>query len=281
MFALLTALMLASPAFAQSLCPEVQRAESLGDAGDLDGVLTVLEAHVKTHPDDVEALWRLSRALYEKGEVLAQTVPDSQRLPLYDRARVLGKQVQVLAPDNGMGYLWEGAAIARVATARGILASLFLADDVEKLWLKALTTSTRYRMATGISSFPGDVYNGLGQLYRLVPDYRAVEWIAGMRGDINKSVYYFRLMVKDDPARLEGVKELGVALLCKGYRQEDEAAKAEGRMWLGKARLLPASYPTDVIDSHQIPVILSRESEACGYSRDGWEDVSEKSYSAK
>jgi len=281
LIALLTVFASSSSAFAQSLCPEVQRAESLGDAGDLDGVLTVLEAHVKTHPDDVEALWRLSRALYEKGEVLAQTVPDSQRLPLYDRAGVLAKQVQALAPTNGMGYLWEGAAIARAATARGILASLFLADDVEKLWLKALTTQTRYRMATGISSFPGDVYNGLGQLYRLVPDYRAVEWIAGMRGDIDKSVYYLRLMVKDDPVRLEGVKELGVSLLCKGYRQDDEAAKAEGRMWLGKAAKLPASYPTDVIDSHQIPLILSRESEACGYSRDGWEDVSEKAYSAK
>ena len=228
--------------------------------------------------DLTEALWRLSRALYEKGEVLAQSVPDSQRMPLYERAGELAVRVEQLDPQNGMGYLWHGAAIAREATARGILASLFSADDVERLWLKALTTKTTYRMDSGISSFPGDVYNGLGQFYRLVPDWSAVEWIAGTKGDIDKSVYYFRLMVKDDPKRLEGVKELGVALLCKGYKQDDDAAKAEGRMWLNKARQMPASYPTDVIDSKQIPVILSRESEACGYSRDGWEDTSEKAY---
>ncbi len=260
---------------ASALCPDVQRAEELGDAGQLDAVLSTLEAHIVSHPDDAEALWRLSRAIYEKGEVLAQTVPDRQRLPLYDRAGELARRVRALEPQNGQGYLWEGAAIARAATARGILASLFVADDVERLWLQALETKTRYRMASGISSFPGDVYNGLGQLYRLVPDWTAVEWIAGTKGDIDKSVHYLRLMVQDDPNRLEGLKELGVSLLCKGYKQGDEAAKSEGRMWLTKARALPASYPTDVIDVKQIPVILSRESEACGYSRDGWEDVSE------
>lgn len=266
---------------AYALCPEVEVAEGLGNKGDLDGVLRVLEEHVKTHPDDAEALWRLSRAIYEKGEVLAQSVPDAQRMPMYERAGQLALRVQQLDPANGQGYLWQGVAIGRAATARGVLASLFLADDVERLWLKALTTKTKYRMDNGISSFPGDVYNGLGQLYRLVPDWKAVEWIAGTRGDIDKSVHYFRLMVEDDPKRLEGLKELGVALLCKGYKQEDDAAKAEGRMWLSRARGLPASYPTDVIDVKTIPVILSRESEACGYSRDGWEDLTEKAYNEK
>jgi tetratricopeptide (TPR) repeat protein len=274
-------LLLFSLAHAQSLAPEVQQAEDLGNAGDLDGVLRVLEAYTATHPDDVEGLWRLSRALYEKGEVMAQSVPDAQRIPVYERARTIAQHVEELAPDNGEGYLWDGTAIARIATARGVIASLFMAKDVEKLWLKALTTKTKYRMASGISSFPGDVYNGLGQFYRLVPDYTAVEWIAGTRGDIDKSVHYFRLMVDDDPHRLEAQKELGVALLCKGYKQDDNAAKAEGRMWLNKALTLPYSYPTDVIDHKQIPIILSREADACGYSRDGWEDVSEKAVNAK
>jgi hypothetical protein len=122
------------------------------------------------------------------------------------------------------------------------------------------------------------VWNALGQFYRLCPDWKIMEWISGTRGDIDKSVKYFRLMVEDDPKRQEGLKELGVALLCKGYKQSDEAAKAEGRVWLKKAMALPASYPTDVIDQKQIPVILKRESEACGYSRDGYENLSEEEY---
>ncbi len=261
-----------------ALAPEIEESERLANAGDLPGVLRVLEAYTSTHPDDPEGLWRLSRALYENGEVLAQSVPDKQRLAIYERARKIAHRVQELDPDNGQGYLWEGVAMGRIATASGILSQLSTADDIEKLWLKALTKPTRYRMESGISSFPGDVYNALGQFYRLCPDWKMMEWISGTRGDIDKSVKYFRMMVADDPKRPEGLKELGVALLCKGYKQEDEGAKAEGRKWLKEAYAMPYSYPTDVIDHHQIPVILKRESEACGYSRDGWEDTSQEAY---
>jgi tetratricopeptide (TPR) repeat protein len=280
---MLTLLLSASnaPALAGELAPEVEESERYANAGDLDGTLRVLEAYVATHPNDPEALWRLARALYEKGEVLAQSVPDSQRLPIYERVRQYSRHCQEVDPENGEGYLWEGVAMGRVATSKGILSQLSTADDIERLWQKALTKKTLYRMDNGISSFPGDVYNALGQFYRLCPDWTLMQWIAGTKGDIDKSVKYFRLMVEDDPHRLEGLKELGVALLCKGYKQGDTGAKAEGRIWLRKALELPYSYPTDVIDHKQIPVILSRESEACGYSRDGWEDISEEAYEQK
>ncbi|MFZ5476347.1 MAG: hypothetical protein ACOZNI_06180 [Myxococcota bacterium] len=272
-------LLMSNLAFA--LAPEVEASEAAANRGDIEGCIAALEAYLATNPDDPEALWRLARALYERGEVLAQKVPDNQRLPIYERVRMLSQRVQKLDPENGQGYLWEGVALGRIATSKGVLSQLSTADDIERLWLTALTKKTRYRMESGISSFPGDVWNALGQFYRLCPDWTIMEWIAGTRGDIDKSVHYFRLMVEDDPNRLEGLKELGVALLCKGYKQGDDAAKVEGRQWLGKALRLPYSYPTDVIDHKQIPVILAREADACGYSRDGWEDVSQDAYAAQ
>lgn len=268
-------------AAAVAMAPEVERSEAFANAGNLPAAVATLEAYVATHPDDPEALWRLARALYETGEVLSQKVPDEQRLPIYERVRAYARHCQEVAPENGQGYLWEGVALGRIGTAKGVLSQLFIAKDIEALWLNALTKNTRYRMDAGISSFPGDVYNGLGQFYRLVPDFAAVKWIAGTKGDIDKSVHYFRLMEAEDGTRLEALKELGVALLCKGYRQDDEQAKADGRAWLRKAHMLPATYPTDVIDHNQIPVILSREADACGYSRDGWEDVSEAALKAQ
>ena len=266
-------LLLAATAWA--LAPEVEESERLANAGDVEGSIKVLEDYLKTNPEDPEALWRLARALYEHGEMLAQTVPDKQRLPIYARVKSLSQKAKALDPESGFGYLWEGVAMGRIATASGIVSQLSTADDIEKLWLTALSKKTTYRMESGISSFPGDVHNALGQFYRLCPDWKAMEWISGTRGDIDKSVKYFRLMVADDPNRLEGIKELGVALLCKGYKQNDTGAKAEGRMWLKKAYELPYFYPTDKIDHFQIPLILEREKQACGYSRDGWEDVSE------
>ena len=265
-------------AFAQSLAPEVAAAEEQFANGDPLGSVATLEAYVAGHPDDPEALWRLARALYEKGELQAGKVPDAQRLPIYERVQALSRHVQEIDPGNGQGYLWDGVGLGRVATAKGILSQLFTADDIEKLWLHALQTNTRYASSSGNSTFPGDVYNALGQFYRLCPDWIAMKWIAGTRGDIDKSVEYGRKLVQQEPTRIEALKELGVALLCKGDKQNDDAAKAEGRAWLNKALAIPPRFPTEKIDHQQIPVILSREADACGYSRDGWEDVSEAAY---
>lgn len=267
---------------AMALAPEVERAEAQFSAGDAAGSAATLTPYVAAHPTDAEAQWRLARALYEKGEVMsAQGRPDSERLPLYAAAQAAAREAEKLAPDNGLGYLWEGVALGRVATSKGILSQLFTADDIEKLWLKALSTSTRYASASGNSTFPGDAYNALGQFYRLCPDWAAMKWIAGTRGDIDQSVAYQRRLVNAEPKRIEGLKELGVSLLCKGVKQSDEAAKAEGRQWLQKALALPPTNPVDRIDHAQIPTILAREADACEYSRDGYEDTSESAYKGR
>lgn len=263
---------------ALALAPEVERAEDQFAHGDPAASAATLEAYTKAHPDDAEAWWRLARALYEKGELLAGKVPDEERLAIYPKVQAAAQEAQRLAPDSGLGYLWEGVALGRIATAKGILSQLFTADDIERLWLRALETDSRYASVTGNSSFPGDVYNALGQFYRLCPDWLAMKWIAGTRGDIEKSISYNRKLVAAEPQRIEALKELGVSLLCKGYKRNDDAAKVEGREWLRKAAAVPARYTTELIDHEQIPVILAREADACGYSRDGWEDLSESSY---
>ena len=260
-----------NPAWA--LAPEVEQAEAQASAGQVDACIATLEGYLKTSPDDPEALWRLARALYDKGELMAQTVSDAERLPIYQRIEQLSVRVQQLAPQSGYGYFWQGVAMGRVATAKGILSQLFTADDILALWMKALKTTTSYRQASGHSSFPGDVWLGIGQFYRLVPDSSAMELVAGVRGNIDTSISYLRRLQAAEPNRLEAQKELGISLLCKGYRTADEAAKAEGRDWLGRARAIPATTPIDGIDHKHIPIILSREAEACGYSRDGWEKL--------
>lgn len=267
---------------ALALAPEVQTGEDQFASGDPLGSAATLSAYVSTHPDDPDALWRLARALYEKGELMSsQGRPDSERLPLYAQAQALSHHAQEVAPEDGLGYLWEGVALGRVATSKGILSQLFTAKEIEQLWLTALTKHTSYASASGNSTFPGDVYNALGQFYRLCPDWAAMKWIAGTRGDIDMSVSYQRRLVQAEPQRIEGLKELGVSLLCKGIKQDDEAAKTEGRQWLQKALALPTKNPVDRIDHAQIPTILAREDEACEYSRDGYEDTSESAYKGK
>lgn len=269
-------------ATALALAPDVQRGEDQFAGGDPLGSAATLSVYVASHPDDPDALWRYARALYEKGELMSsQGRPDSERLPLYAQAQTLSHHAQDVSPADGLGYLWEGVALGRVATSKGILSQLFTAKQIEDLWLTALTKPTAYASSSGNSTFPGDVYNALGQFYRLCPDWAAMKWIAGTRGDIDKSVDYQRKLVRAEPQRIEGLKELGVSLICKGLKQDDEAAKQEGVKWLQQALEIAPKNPVDRIDHAQIPAILARQDDACEYSRDGYEDTSESAYKGK
>ena len=134
------------------------------------------------------------------------------------------------------------------------------------------------RMPLTQASFPGDAYFALGQFYRLCPDWTIVQMLVGTKGDIDESIRWHRKGVAFTPTRAEMSKELGVSLLCKASRDDDPAALAEGKKWLNKALAMPSQKATDDIDKKQIPIILSRADDACGYSRDGWQEVSKEAY---
>lgn len=269
-----------APAAAGPLSPDVEEGERLFVADDLKASSAALDRALAANPNDVEALWRKARNLYQQGEIAANSgASAASRIQSYEQVQALAKRAQAADPAHPQGYFWEGTALGRIATAKGVLSSLFMADDIEGLWKKAeKMTGYSYRATTGTSAFPADVYFALGQFYRLCPDWTVVKMLTGTKGDIEQSIRYLRKGVADSPDRLEMHKELGVSLLCKAERTGDAAAKAEGEKVLRHAQGIPPRKGTDPIDLKQIPIILSRADEACGYSRDGWQDVSEESY---
>lgn len=261
---------------APALSPLVEECESKWVASDYDGSIAACEAALKANPNDIEAMWRQARSIYGKGEVMANSGASADvRIAMYSKVVALGDRVLAIDPNNGLGLHWKGAGMGRTATAKGVLQSLFMADDIESLWLKAIKDDVRYRASTDTSSFPGDTYYALGQFYRLCPDSSIVKFLAGTKGDIDTSIQWHRKAAADSPQRIEVLKELGVSLLCKAERDDDTGAAAEGRQWLKKAQGMAPKKKTDELDLAQIPVILSRADEACGYSRDGWQDMDE------
>jgi tetratricopeptide (TPR) repeat protein len=271
-FAALSPASLAAPA----LTPLVEECEAKWVASDYDGSIAACEAALKANPNDIEAMWRQARSIYGKGEVLANNGASAEvRIAMYSKVVALGDRVLAIDPNNGLGLHWKGAGMGRTATAKGVLQSLFMADDIENLWLKAIKDDVRYRAATDTSSFPADTYYALGQFYRLCPDSSIVKFLAGTKGDIDQSIQWHRKAAADSPQRIEVLKELGVSLLCKAERDDDAAAAAEGRKWLTTAQGIPPRKKTDELDLSQIPIILKRADEACGYSRDGWQDMDE------
>lgn len=271
---------LLSAAMASPLSPEVVKGEALFVANDLKASNAALDRALAANPNDVEAMWRKARNLYSQGEIDAQGgATSAQRIATYEEVLALAKRAQAADPSHPQGLFWEGTALGRIATAKGILSSLFMADDIERAWLKASNMKGfTYRAVNGASSFPGDTYFALGQFYRLCPDWAIVKVLTGTKGDIDESIRWLRKGVSDGPDRLEMSKELGVSLLCKAERDDDAAALAEGRKVLQAALKMPVRQKTEAIDVKQIPIILERADQACGYSRDGWQDVSRESY---
>jgi tetratricopeptide (TPR) repeat protein len=267
-------------ALAAELHPDLVEAENAFVANDLNASDAALKRRIAEDPNDVEALWRQARNLYQRGEILAQQgATPEQRMKMYREAQIKAQRIQALDPNHPQGWFWEGTALGRIATAQGILQSLFIADDIERLWLKSSNMKGyEYRSSNDAASFPGDVYFALGQFYRLCPDWTIVKMFIGTKGDIDESIRWHRKGVAFSPSRPEMSKELGVSLLCKANREDDAGALAEGKKWLNKAMAMPSQKTTDDIDKTQIPIILSRADDACGYSRDGWQEVSREAY---
>lgn len=267
---------LALTAHAADLTPDVQECEDKWRAGAYDDSIAACSRAIAANPKDIEAMWRKARSIYSKGEIMAANGASAEtRIKMYSEVTALGEAILKIDPGHGEGLHWKGAGLGRTATAKGILSSLFMADDIEDAWLAAVKDDYRYRAVDATSAFPADTYYALGQYYRLLPDSGVVKLITGTRGDIDKAISWLRKGVSDSPQRVEMLKELGVSLLCKAEREGDAAALEEGKKWLNKAAALPNAKGTDKVDKAQIPVILSRQSEACGYSRDGWQDLSD------
>lgn len=233
-----------------------------------DEGVRVTRARLAQHPEDAELYVLLARFLYEVGERHKRDA-DFDKEGLYGEMVTLLEKARALRPaDPRIGW-GLGVAKARLATTRGVLASLRSAQEIETLWLDAARAGAKYRSLGGEEELPCDAYLTLGVFYRLLPDWWIVGVIAGTRGDVDKSVAWLEKADRCSPHKLRVVKELGVAQLCYADRRDDAGRAREGQATLRRALSLPAPQETDRIDHLHVRWLLNHPSEACGYSRDG------------
>ncbi len=261
----------------------INEAERLWEADEYIASNQVLDKVIKMYPERADAYWRKARNNYDLLEnTPREEKPDKDSLvERYREVESLGKRCAELEPQNGSCYLWVAIGMGRRGTTQGVLNSLGEIDDLEKTFLKAIELKPPYRANRGRANSLGDAYNALGQFYRVVPDWRFLQWIFGTRGDINKSVELQRKAVELEPERMEYVKELGVSLICRGNKTGSEADVSEGKKYLRKIEGLPVIKPSDIIDRKHAKELLARPQLACGYSRDEQQEVSREAYEKK
>ena len=231
------------------------------------------KARYTANPKDVEAAWHTTRFMFEIGELIDRTEAAMNKDAFYMEMRTIADASHALNPSDTHLKFAKGVAIGRWGTHKGVIASLFLADDLENVWLDAADDGAVYSSIGGEEQLPCDIYHGLGIFYRLVPDYWIVKLIAGTKGDLQKSLEYHTKSNTVCPGRISPTKELAATQICLGQSNRDDALIAKGNANLKKVLTLDAKSDKDRRDHRHATMMLNDNDMACGYSRDGQQDL--------
>jgi hypothetical protein len=219
-----------------------------------------------------EVIWRLARIMVNYYEGY-RDAPEKLKLAAYAQAEAISRKCIAMSPKTPGCYLELGIAIGRQGTIRGVLRSLRSAGPIEEAWLKGLELSKghpEYKVDKDLME--AHFWYTLGIFYRIVPDWWIVKVIAGTRGDKQKAIDFNRKSVelRPDPSTW---LELGVALMCRGSKEDDKAQLDEGVTWVTKVSQITPNSEIDTVDKKNAKVILANPKKVCGYSRDKFQDV--------
>jgi hypothetical protein len=168
--------------------------------------------------------------------------------------------------------LWKFGSMGRIGTTRGVVRSVRMAPEMEQLLEQGIALRPTYHDDFTNSTL-GNLYYAGGVFYRVVPEWIWLDWLIGVRGDMDKSLEMIRKADELDRGRIDYRVEMGAILLCYGNRREADWALDEGRDVLRSAHRLPRRFRTDESDLGHARKLLDAPERACGFSRDGWIDM--------
>lgn len=231
------------------------------------------EALAGALPGSAFIRWRIARNYWRYGE----------RLPLDDKAARL-RQFQIadvwadrsLALDRECGpcILWKLAALGRVATSGNVVKAARMAPTIAEMIDQGIALAPKDSDGEQNSTL-GNLYYAGAAFYRILPDWFWLDWVIGVHGDKQRALAYIRKALELHESRVDYRVELGAVLLCMGHGQGDARLLEEGRHAMLVALEQEQFQSTDQLDVRHAKVMLEHPELACGYSRDGWIDLSE------
>lgn len=241
-------------------------------AGHFEEGLAEARRRFAEDPTDADLTWHIARFLFEIGEQVDRNDTSFDKVGLYTEMQDIAEQGLELRPGDPHITFARGVATGRLGTTRGVIASLFSAKHIERDWKAVSNSGFSYSSLDGNERLPCDADLALGIFYRLVPDSFVVQMLAGTRGSLEKSERHLSKADQCAPGRIGTIKELGVTQLCMGSKG-DAHAMSDGLASLARGRQQTAVSVTDRIDHKHIDMLLADPEMACGYSRDGQQDL--------
>jgi tetratricopeptide (TPR) repeat protein len=156
-----------------------------------------------------DALWEGARATFYLGEFPMKNNSRSYRLALFDKGINWAKRAAKMHPNRVEGIFWQGSMSGVWASARGILKSLSMSDQVRQAGEKAIRINGRAEC--------GGPYRLLGRYYHKLP---------GMfGGDLSKGIKILQKAVAVCPRN-----DLGRMYLAEALHEDDQEAEARAQL---------------------------------------------------
>jgi len=224
-------------------------------------------------PDSAFIRWRLARNHWRYAERLPQD-DKVGRLHHFGLANHWADAALAVDPECGECVLWKVAALGRLATTQGVLTAAGQASTIAELIDRGIALQPSYADNERNVTLANLYYAG-SAFYRVVPDWFWLGLVIGVRGDKHRALDYIQRAIEISGARVDYQVELGAVLLCIGTQEDDPTRIEAGREVLRNAMAIEDFQSTDGFDREHARILVREPQRACGYSRDGWIDLSE------
>ena len=229
--------------------------------------LFILNAALKATPNWIDGLWMQASFYFQMALALDPEMENEKVLNYLTLAEASSKKCHSLDRTNPLCQLFLASIIAHRGTIDGVLSAISKAEQVESLWLNVARSKYNYNF-TNYITMQGAVRYALGIFYRLVPDSALVNWLYGVRGDLDKSITLHRTSLAIDDPRLPCSNlMLGVALICSSDEDPKDKRFTEGMSILTTAKNSNFIFSVNSkLCRRDANHILKKPEDACGYS---------------
>ena len=123
-------------------------------------VLREILPHARNGAERVAVYWRMASATLMHGDQRGDDgATEEELLAIYEEGEGYADDAIAADPGDPLGYYWKSANIGRWGQTKGVINSLFKADDMRDLLAQAISLDPEH----------ADSYYVLGQLYARVP----------------------------------------------------------------------------------------------------------------
>jgi tetratricopeptide (TPR) repeat protein len=231
----------------------------------------VWEEVVQRVPQQSHTYWRIARNYLRQGQMMpeGQIEEQAKYYALTEEWSDRGLKVDARC---GECYLYKFAGLGRRIFLGNIVAAARRASELAELLDRSIALQPQYRDNEWNSEL-GNLYYAAAAFYRVLPEWRWLKWVIGVRGDKQRALEYSRKANEISYGRVDYHLALGASLLCVGSDKKKKELVDEGLMLLNGVQNLPIRMETDERDRVIAQALAAQPERACGYTHHDWIDV--------